>query len=177
MTWDAGLLDACGWGHSLAGVLLPVSREWGQSSLNAFLALTLLTVEVTWAAASNSRCPTFLPRRLECEPEQALLHLSCCCQGIQWKQRKREIQPQLGMCTVLCALPTSANNPKSPIRANGRVTDKCQQRWVCTWNHTYTSKKRVGILGTHQFQGLLGKTTKQITILHFTDHLNKKKTQ
>lgn len=59
MTWDTGLLDACGWGHSLAGVLLPVSREWGQGSLNAFLALTLLTVEVTWAAASSSRCLDF----------------------------------------------------------------------------------------------------------------------
>lgn len=59
MTWDAGLLCACGWGHSLAGVLLPVSREWGQSSLNAFRALTLLTVEVTWAAATSSSCLDF----------------------------------------------------------------------------------------------------------------------
>lgn len=99
---------ACGQGHSLAGRM----GAWMHSLFSASWLWK-------WLGPLEPKLQSFdFLTGVPC----TVSHLSCLCQGIQPKQRKK--QPQLGLCPALHALPISANNPESPISVDGRVTNK-----------------------------------------------------
>lgn len=177
MTWDAGLLCACGWGTPWLGSLLPVSREWGQSSLHAFRALTLLTVEVTWAAASSSSCLDFPAKApwtwARASPSSLKLLLSGYSVETEKEREKYSHSWECAQFSVLCPLLQITQKAPSGLMVELQI-NVSRDGFVPGIIHTF--KEKSGHSRDPPVPGTLRKMTKQITILHFTDHLNKMKT-